>query len=155
MRPSLSRFRSRRHYHSSGRYLMDKGRLRSEWWGNHLMRPNDRIQYKVNMIPKSGVVVPLCFFSYRSKYASNYDLWRAYQYALQLLPIVFANALPDSNLASIATNCIFNSFCTAYPQETRIAKESIAQYLHRCRPIRARPLRGRIIMDGMDGMDVD
>jgi len=150
MQPSLSRFRKMRQRHSSRRCLLDKQDVRSTWWGNHLIRPKDYIGHK------SGVLVPLSFFGHRSKYASNYDLWDTYRYALLLLPLVFANSPPDSCLTSIATDCIFSSFCTAYPQETRKAKKSIVQYLRRCRPIRAsRPLRGRIVVDGMDEMDVD
>ena len=150
MRPSLSRFRKRRHRYSSGRCLLDEQDLHSTWWGNlHIQRPYDYIE----QADKAGVLVPLRFFSYRLKYASNYDLWWTYRCALQLLPLVLANAPPDPHLAFIATNCIFSSFCTAYPQETRRAKKSIARYLHRCRPIRA--IRGRVIVDVLTGMDVD
>jgi len=141
MRPSLSRFRNRRHRHLSGRYLLDKEVLYSTWWSHHRRRPRDYIN------GKACVLVPLRFFSYRSEYACNYDLWYTYRCALQFLPLVLANSPPDSNLASIAANCIFNSFCTAYPQETRKAKNSIARYLSRCRPIRA--ILGRIVVDLM------
>jgi len=147
MRPSLSRFLKRRHYHSSGRCLLDEQDLHSMWWGDHLKRP-----YKY-ICSKLGVLVPLCFFSYRLKYASNYDLWYTYRYALQLLPLVLANTPPDSHLTSIATNCIFNSFCTAYPPETRKAKKSITRYLSRSRPIRA--IREGVVVDVMSGMNVD
>jgi len=147
MQPSLSRFRKRRHDHSSGRCLLDEQDLHSMWWGDHPERPYDRIRRKI------GVRVPLRFFSYRSEYTSSYELWFTYRCALQLLPLVLANAPPDPHLAFIATNCIFSSFCTAYPQETRRAKKSIARYLHRCRPIRA--IRGRVIVDVLIGMDVD
>jgi len=123
MRPSLSRFRQRRHCHSSGRWLLDEQDLHSMWWGDHPERPYDIIRRWI------GVRVPLRFFSYRSEYASNYDLWYTYRSALKLLPLVLANTPPDSHLTSIATNCIFNSFCTAYPQETLRAKKSITQYL--------------------------
>jgi len=136
IRPSLSRFRKRRHNHSSGRCLLDKQDLHSTWWGEHQRRPSNHIL----LLVKSGVRVPLCFFSYRIEHASNYDLWYTYRCALQLLPPVLANSPPDPHLAFIATNCIFSSFCTAYPQETRKAKKSIARYLRRCRPIRAMPL---------------
>jgi len=137
MRPSLSRFRKRRHHHSSGRCLLDVQDLHSMWWGDHPKRPSDYVFCKVNGHYKEGILVPLCFFSYRSEYASNYDLWCTYQSALQLLPLVLVNAPPDSHLASIATNCTFSTFCTAYPRETRRAKKSITRYLRRCRPIRA------------------
>ena len=148
MRPSLSRFRHRRHHNSSGRCLLDEQDLHSMWWGNCRERSCDYIR------DKPGVRVPLCFFSYRSKYASNYDLWCTYRYALQLLPIVLANSPPDSRLASSATSqCIFTLFCTAHPRETRKAKKSIAQYLSRCRPIRA--IRGRVVVDVMSEIDVD
>jgi len=151
MRPSLSRFRKRRHHHSSGRCLLDGQDLHSMWWGDCPKRPKNYIR------SERGVLVPLYFFSYRSRYASNYDLWYTYRCALQLLPPVLANSPPDSHLVSIATNCIFSTFCTAYPQETRKAKQSISQYLHRCRPIssRAMPLGGRIAVDLLDGTDVD
>ena len=149
MRPSLSRFRKRRHHHSSGHCLLDKQDLHSMWWGDHLERPYHYIRRK------SGVLVPLCLFSYRLKYASNYDLWCTYRYALRLLPLVLENSPPDSHLTFIATNSIFSSFCTAYPQETRKAKKSITRYLRLCQPIRAMPLTGRIAVDVMNGMDVD
>jgi len=147
MRPSLSRFRNRRHRHLSRRCLLDEQDFHSTWWGNHRERPYDGI----NGI--SGVFVPLCFFSYQTECVSNYDLWYTYRYTLQLLPLVLVNAPPDSHLASIATNCIFNLFCTAHPRETRKAKKSIAQYLSRCRPIRA--IRERVVVDVMSGMNVD
>jgi len=149
MRPSLSRFRKRRYCHSSGCYFLDIKDLRSTWWGDHPERPN----YYFRRLGREGVQVPLYFFSYRSEYASNYDLWYTYRYALQLLPIVLANSPPDSHLTSIATDCIFNSFCIAYPQETRKAKKSIVQYVSRCRPIRA--TRERVVVDVMSGMNVD
>jgi len=149
MRPSLSRFRKRHYHHSSGRCVLDVQDLHSTWWGDHPERPFSYIR------SKRGVHVPLCFFSYRSEYASNYDLWYTYRCALQLLPLVLANSPPDSHLASIATNCIFSSFCTAYPQETRKAKKSIARYLCRCRAIGAMPLRGSIAGAIMNGMNVD
>jgi len=149
MRPSLSRFRKRQHHYSTGCCLLDEQDLHSMWWHNHSERPYEYIRNK------RGVRVPVYFFSYRSEYASNYDLWYTYPCALQFLPPVLANAPPDSQLTSIAANCIFNSFCTAYPRETRKAKASIAQYLHRCQPIRAIPLMGRIVVDVMSGMDVD
>jgi len=155
MRPSLSRFKKRRHHHSSGRCLLDEQDLQSMWWGDYSKCPSDGyIIRNVGRDYKHGIRVPLHFFSYQSEYVSNYDLWFTYRCALQLLPFVLANAPPDSHLASIATNCIFDFFCTAYPQETRKAKKSIARYLSRCRPIRAMPLRGRIVMDVMSGMDV-
>jgi len=147
MLPSLSRFRKRRHRHSSGRCLLDEQDLHSMWWDDHPERPYDRIRRKI------GVRVPLRFFSYRSEYASNYDLWYTYQCALQLLPLVLANAPPDSHLASIATNCTFNSFCTAYPQETKKAKKSMERYLSRCWPIRA--IREMVVVDIMTGMDLE
>ena len=147
MRPSLSRFKKRRHHHSSGRCLLDEQDFHSMWWGDHPERPYDSIRRKI------GVRVPLRFFSYRLEYASNYDLWCTYRYALQLLPLVLANSPPDSHLVFIATNCIFNSFCTAYPRETRKAKKSITRYLSRCRPIRA--IRERVVVDVMSGMNVD
>ena len=148
MRPSLSRFRKRRYRHSNGHCLLDEERLRSDWWGDYeyWQRPYDCIR------GKRGVRVPLCFFSYRT---STYDLWCTYRCALQLLPLVLENSPPDSHLTPIAADCIFSSFCTAYPHETRKAKKSIARYLRRCRPIRAMPLRGRIVGDTMNGMDVD
>ena len=160
MRPSLSRFRKRQYHHSSGcySYLLDEQGFYSIWWGDHSQRPTDcvRVLRKVGSDYKNGIQVPLHFFSYRSEYASNYDLWRTYRWALQLLPPILANSPPDRHLAFIATNCIFSSFCTTYPQETTRAKKSIAQYLHRCRPnIGAMPLRGRIVGDTMSGMDVD
>jgi len=147
MRPSLSRFRKRRHCHSSGRCLLDEQDLHSMWWGDHPERPQSYF-YR-----KPGVQVPLRFFSYWSEYASNYDLWYTYRSALQLLPLVLANTPPDSHLTSIATNRIFSSFCTAYPRETRKAKKSITRYLSRCRPIRA--IRERVVVDVMSGMNVD
>ena len=146
MRPCLSCFRRRRHRHSSGHCGLGEGRLRSAWWGNHPERPCDY---------KNRIQVPFRFFSYRSEYTSDYDIWYTYRVALRLLPVLLAEAPPDSQLASIASDCIFNSFCTAYPQETRKAKKSITQYLHRCRPIRAMPLGRRMTVDNMDAMDVD
>ena len=154
MRPSLSRFR-KRHHHSSGRCLLDEQDLYSTWWAYHPepKYPKDYIIRKNKMKPKVGIRVPLYFYSFRSKYASNYDLWCTYRYALQLLPLVLANTPPDSHLTSIATNCIFNSFCTAHPPETRKAKKSITRYLSRSRPIRA--IRERVVVDIMSGMNVD
>jgi len=151
MRPSLSRFQKRRHHHSSVRCLLDEQDFHSTWWGDYHHRPCDYIE----QVDKTGVLVPLRFFSYQSQYASNYDLWCTYRHALQLLPPVLANSPPDPHLAFIATNCIFNSVCTAYPQETRRAKKSIARYLCRCGPIGAMPSRGRVVGDIMSGMDVD
>jgi len=142
MRPCLSRFRKRKHRRSSGRCLLNKQYLRSEWWGNCPHRPYDRI---VGMVYKIRVSVRC--FTYRLKYASNYDLWCTYRYALQLLPLFLANAPPDPQLASTAADCIFNSFCTAYPQETRKTKKSITRYLSRCRPTIAMPSDGRISVD--------
>ena len=147
MRPSLSRFRNRRHRHLSRRCLLDEQDFHSTWWGDHRRRPYDFIY------GKSGVLVPLCFFSYRTECASNHDLWYTYRYALLILPFVLVNAPPDSHLASIATNCTFSTFCTAYPRETRKAKKYITQYLSRCRPIRA--IRERVVVDVMSGMNVD
>jgi len=152
MRPSLSRFRKRRHHHSSGRCLLAEQDFHSTWWGDYnVRRPHDYIK----QVDEGGVLVPLRFFSYRSEYESNYDLWYTYRCALQLLPPILANSPPDPHLAFIAANCIFSSFCTAYPQETRRAKKSIARYLRRCRPIRAIPSSGRIVGDITSGMDVD
>ena len=153
MRPTLSRFRKRQHRHSSRRCFLDKQNLHSMWWGNRPERPFDLI----DLTNKEGLLVSLCFFSYRSEYASNYDLWCTYRYALQLLPLVLANSPPEFYLTSIATNCIFSTFCTAYPQETRKAKRSISRYLHRCRPIsvRAMPLGEIIAVDLLDGTGVD
>ena len=148
-RPSLSRFRKKPHHYSSRRCLLDVQDLHSTWWGDYDQRPCDYIEQG----DKTGVLVPLRFFSYQSQYAYNYDLWYTYQFALQLLPLVLVNAPPDSHLASIATKCIFGSFCTAYPQETRRAKKSIARYLRRCRSIRA--IRERVVMDVMSGMNVN
>ena len=153
MRPSLLRFRNRRHRHLNRRCLLDAQDLHSTWWGDHLERPNSYIELEDREL--EGVQVPVCFFSYRLEYASNYDLWYTYRSALQLLPLVLANSPPDPHLALIATNCIFSSFCTAYTQETRRAKKSIARYLSRCRPIGAMPSRGRIVVDFMSGMNVD
>ena len=136
MRPWLSRFQKRQHLHSSWHCGLDERRLHSAWWGNHLQRPNvHRIR------------IPFRFFSCRSQYRSNYDLWCTYYYALLLLPFFLAKAPPNSRLASIAADCIFNSLCTAYPLETRTAKKSITQYLSRCRPIKAMPSGGRISVD--------
>jgi len=155
IRPSLSHFRNRLH-RSSRRCLLDTQDLHSMWWGDHPKRPSDGYTIRnVSRDYKHGIRVPLHFFSYRSEYASNYDLWFTYQSALQLLPLVLANSPPDSHLAFIATNSIFSSFCTAYPQETRKAKKSITRYLRRCQPIRAMPLTGRIAVDVMNGMDVN
>ena len=150
MRPSLSRFRKRRHCYSSWHCLLEKQDLRSTWWGNNSKRPHDYNE----LLDKKGVRVPFRYFSYRSEYASNYDLWYTYQYSLLLLPIFLANSPPDSHLASIATNCIFSSFCTAYPLETREAKKSILHYVSRCRPIRALSPKGRIVVNDMNAMDV-
>ena len=146
MQPWLSCFRKRRHRHSSGHCGLGKRRLRSAWWGNHPERPSDY---------KNRIQVPLRFFSYRSEYRSDYDLWYTYRIALRLLPVFLAEAPTDCQLASFADDCIFSSFCTAYPRETKKAKKSITQYLHRCRPIRAMPLGRRITVDGMNPMDVD
>jgi len=156
MRPWLSRFRKMRHRHSSSRYFLDEQDLHSTWWNRDDPSVDDlRPEHYIGRMDKMGVLVPLCFFSYRPEYASNYDLWYTYGYALQLLPLFLANAPPDSHLASIATNCIFSSFCTAYPQETRKAKKSIAHYLSRCRPIRAMPLGRMNTMDDMGVTQVD
>ena len=128
MRPWLSRFQKRQQRHLNGTCLLDEGCLHSEWWGNHPERPGSDLEYW------NRIRVPFRFFRYRKEYASNYDLWCTYQHTLQLLPIFLANMPPNSQLASVsATNCIFNSFCTAYPRETREAKKSIARYLSRCR----------------------
>ena len=135
MRPCLSRLRKRKHRHSCGHCRLNEKDLCSEWWGNYPERPYNPFH------------APFRFFSYRSQYAFNYDLWCTYQYALLLLPLFLANAPPDPQLASTAADCIFNSFCTAYPQETRKAKKSITQYLSRCRPIKAMPSDGRISVD--------
>ena len=156
MRPSLSRFRKRRHHHSSRRCLLDEQDLHSMWWDDYPKRPCD--SYRIRNVGRDyrhGIRVPLHFFSYQSEYVSNYDLWFTYRCALQLLPLIFANSPPDSHLAFIATNSIFSSFCTAYPQETRKAKKSITRYLRRCQPIRAMPLTGRIAVDVMNRMDVN
>jgi len=158
MRPSLSRFRNRRHRHSSRRCLLDEQDLHSMWWGDRPEHPSDRyiqVIHNSGRDYKHGIRVPLHFFSYRSEYASNYDLWYTYRCALQLLPLFLAKSPPDFHFASIATNCIFSTFCTTYSQETRKAKKSIARYLCRCRPIEAIPLRGSISVDVMNGMDVD
>jgi len=145
LRPWLSHFRKRQHRHSSVRCLLHKQYLLSEWWGNYPLayRPHDEI---VGTVDKIRVSVRC--FTYRLKYASNYDLWCTYRYALLLLPLFLANAPPDLQLASAAANCIFNSFCTAYPQETRKTKKSITRYLSRCRPTIAMPSDGRISVDG-------
>jgi len=137
MQPSLSRFRRRQHHHSTGHYFLDIEDLYSTWWDDCPERPRDC--FDPHGMELEGVRVPVCSFSYRSEYASNYDLWYTYRCALRLLPVLLVNLPPDSNLASIATNCIFSSFCTAYPLETRKVKESITRYLSRCRPIRAMP----------------
>jgi len=154
MRPWLSRFRIRRHCHSSRRCLLEKQDLHSMWWGHHLTRkrPDHHIFRKVDGYYKHGILVSLCFFSYRLEYASNYDLWYTYRSALQLLPLVLVNAPPDSHLAFIATNSTFCTFCTAYPRETRKAKKSIIQYLSRCRP---RAISERVVVDVMSEMNVD
>ena len=149
IRPWLSRCRNEQHRPSGGHCLLDVQELRSAWWGNHPSRPNH------NSNANDTIRVPLRFFSYRSEYSSNYDLWYTYQYALQLLPVFLTKAPPDSRLASIATDCIFNSFCTAYPRETRKAKKSITQYLSRCRSIRAMPLGGRSVVSRINVVDVD
>jgi len=153
IRPSLSHFRKRRHHYSSRRCFLDEQDLHSMWWGDHPKRPKDWIDCVEDY--KFGIRLPLYFSSYRSKYASNYELWYTYRCALKFLPLVLENSPSDSHLASIATNSIFSSFCTAYPQETRRAKKSIVHYLRRCRPIRAMPSRGRIVWDIMSGMDID
>jgi len=147
MRPWLSRFRKRQHCHySSGFCGLDERRLHSAWWGSHTKRPSGY---------KGRVEVPFHLFSHRLEYASNYDLWCTYQYALLFLPFFLANAPPDSQLASVAADCIFNNFCTAYPWETREAKKSITQYLSRCRPVRTMPMEITSVVDGMIRMDVD
>ena len=148
IRPSLARFR-RRWQGRSGRDCfhwqdIKHHHLHSPWWGNHPLRPTN-----------NNIRVPFRFFSYRSEYASNYDLWYTYQNALKLLPILLANAPPDSQLASIAATCIFNTFCTAYPRETRKAKKSITQYLRRCQPT-AVPQGQEVLCTGLiQIMDVD
>jgi len=142
MRPWLSRVRKRQHHHSNGHKLLGGARLRSAWWGNYPFRPyNDHI--------------PLCFFSYRSEYVTNYDLCYTYRYALRLLPIFLAKAPPDSQLASIAADCTFNLFCTAYPRDTRKARGSIKQYLSRCRSIRTMLSMEKSAVHGMNTMNVD
>ena len=145
VRPWLSRFRNRRYHHPNGTYLLRNHYLRSAWWGNDWLRPHDRVHYNCTQ-------VPLRSFSYQSEYMYNYDLWCTYRYALQLLPCLLANAPPDPQLASIATDCVFNSFCTAYPLETRKAKEAIASYLFLCRPIKARPLGTRTVVHGINAI---
>ena len=149
MRPWLSNFRKRRCGYSSWRCLLDERDLRSTWWGDHLLRSKDYIGVKV------GVRVPLRFFRYRSEYAHNYDLWHTYRFALLLLPIFLAGAPPDSQLSSIAAECIFNSFSTAHSRETRKAKKSIAQYLSRCRHLRDVSSGLGSAVDGTNPMDVD
>jgi len=149
MRPWLSHFRKRRRSYSSWRCLLDENDLRSTWWGDHLLRSKDYIGVKV------GVRVPLRFFRYQSEYAHNYDLWHTYRFALLLLPIFLTGAPPDSQLSSIAAECIFNSFCTAYSRETRKAKKSIAQYLSRCRYLRDVSSGLGSAVDGMNPMDVN
>ena len=148
---SLLRFRTRPRRHPSRRCLLVYQDLRSMWWGNHPERP---ISY-IRRLDKFGVEVPISFFSFRSEYASNYDPWYTYRHALVIFPVLLLNAPPDSQLASMAANCIFGSFCTAYPRETRKAKMAITQYLSRCRPIRAMPSGKRNFVEGTNGMDVD
>jgi len=135
MRPCLSRFRKRRRLHSNRHYLLDEQGFCSSWWGNHLERPSDY---------KNCIRVPFGFFCYRLEYASNFDLSYTYRYALRLLPILLQKVPPNSP-APIAADCIFNSFCTAYPQETRKAKQSITHYLSLCRPIRDMPLGTAVV----------
>ena len=103
--------------------------------------------------------VPCRSFNYRTEYASNYDLWYTYRYALKTLPLFLAEASTDRELAAYAADCVFNSFCTAHHKETRNAKKAIARYVARCPPPRT---RSRAIKDGLDvnrmdvkGMDVD
>jgi len=147
MLPLLSRIRKRQHP-SNGHCLLRKEHLCSAWWAS---RPERPINYK------NRIRVPFRFFSYRSEYASNYDIWCTYRHALRLLPFFLANAPPDFQLASIASDCIFNSFCTAHPRETRKAKKSITQYLSRRRPIGAIPsaTRSDSGVHGINTMDVD
>ena len=125
MRPWVSRFRKRQYHHPSGDRGIDKQDLCSAWWGYDPHRPttNDFL------VSKRRLPVPFRSFSYRPEYVSNYDLWCTYRYALLLLPILLTESPPDSQLTSIAADCIFNSFCTAYPRETRKAKQSITRYL--------------------------
>ena len=144
MRPCLSRFRKRKHRHPCGHCGLIEKDLCSEWWGNYKHRPRG-CYFRHRRFNR--IRVSLRFFSYRSQYAFNYDLWCTYRYALLLLPLFLANAPPDPQLASTATDCIFNSFCTAYPQETRKTKKSITRYLSRCRPTIAMPSDGRISVD--------
>ena len=103
--------------------------------------------------------VPGRSFNYRREYATNYDLWYTYRYALKILPLFLAQMLTNRELAAYAADCVFNSFCTAHPKETRNAKKAIARYVARCPPPRT---RSRAIKDGMDvnrmdvgGMDAD
>jgi len=140
VQPWLSCVRKRRQRRFGGVCVLGKQHLRV-WWDDTL------VQFCPYLRGTNSA--SLRFFSYRTKYATNYDLWYTYRHALQLLPIFLAKAPPDSQLAARASNCIFNSFCTAYPQDTRKAKKALKHYLSRCRPIKMLPIRTVVVHDGM------
>jgi len=143
MRPWLSRLRRRRYCRLSGDRMLGKRGLRSTWWGNSPLRP------------ENDDSTPLRFFTHRTECASNYDLWYTYRYALQLLPTFLAKAPVDPQIALVAATHVFNLFCTAHPRETRKAKKAIAGYLSRRRPIKAVPRFTVGVGHGMGNMDVD
>lgn len=142
IRPWISRFRKTYYRRSSRHCFLGKQELRSTWWGDQTL-------------PDHRNSIPLRFLSYRSEYASSYELRCTYRYALLFLPIFLTKAPPDSLLASIATDSVFNSFCTAYPRETKKAKKSITQYLFRYRPLRSMASVTKCVVSGVTAMDVD
>jgi len=151
--PWLSRVRRIQHHHVVGHYVGIKQDLRVSW-DNNLVE-----EFFKGEVLASGLVkrhVPYHFFDYRTKYASNYDLWYTYRFALQTLSIFLEKASPDSQLTTLAADCVFNSFCTAYPRETRKARKAIARYRSRCRLLKELQLRTEVVGDGINGpMDVD
>ena len=151
--PWLSRVRRIQHHHVVGHYVGIKQDLRVSW-DNNLVE-----EFFKGEVLASGLVkrhVPYHFFDYQTKYASNYDLWYTYRFALQTLSIFLEKASPDSQLTTLAADCIFNSFCTAYSRETRKARTAIARYRSRCRLLKELPLRTEVVGDGTNGpMDVD
>ena len=154
LRPWLSRLRRIQHRHVIGHRVGIKQDLRVSWDDALVKTRFGSRVLASGWISKSQV--PCQFFDYRTKYASNYDLWYTYRYALQTLPIFLEKASPNSQLATLAVGCIFNIFCTAYPRETRKARKAIARYRSRCRVLKELPLRTGVVGDGInDPMDVD
>jgi len=113
------------------------------WWDRHMVLHRVAKNCPEGHIGNGSTNqrVPTRFFCYRTEYANNYDLWYTYPYALKNLPLFLAKAPPDLQLATCAAECVFNSFYTAYPQETRKAKKAMTRHLSQCQPIESAALQ--------------